>query len=236
MTGRRRNSAPFSQVFAVRLAAVDAMGRGDSLDASGDCLDPISMDLSRRLREHDLQGAIGTDGGVPGFNYGAGLRVRCRKCANCYRDRAWHWRNRMSLECALAPRTWFFTGTFAHPRWTTEKVASKTLTDFLKRLRYYASDKIRYIAIFERHKSGVPHVHALLHETLRGSMTERSIRKAWSAGYDSASLVDGPQAIGYVSKYLFKGATAVCRVRASVRYGMEHDRVSISDPNERSEV
>ena len=95
---------------------------------------------------------------------------------------------------------------------------------------------MRYIAIFERHKSGVPHVHALLHETVRGSLTERAIRKAWNKGFDEASLVTGPKAIAYVGKYLFKGATAVCRVRASQHYGMEHDRYSISDENERSEV
>lgn len=95
---------------------------------------------------------------------------------------------------------------------------SRSLTLALKRLRKRLGvNTFRYLLVCEAHKSGLPHYHALVHETSR----DRPIRKSvlndfWPLGFSQWRLAK-PEAAKYTAKYLSK--SAVARVRASVRYG-----------------
>ena len=82
---------------------------------------------------------------------------------------------------------------------------------FWKRLRK-AGHRFKYLLVFERHKSGLPHMHFLLHEE-GGPILKRAIRAAWQCGFVQAKLVEyGGTASGdharkaafYVAKYLQK--------------------------------
>lgn len=172
--------------------------------------------------------------------------VRCRKCDVCLRYRSFDWRTRALAEIGLSVRTWFGTLTLspqehyrfrcaASKRYGSEFDAlsvdeqlprlhaeiSVSLTRALKRLRKRIADgsaaPFRYLLVCERHKSGLPHYHMLLHET----DVDRPIRKSllnewWPHGFSQWRLAK-PEAAGYVAKYLSKSAAA--RVRASQRYG-----------------
>lgn len=97
------------------------------------------------------------------------------------------------------------------------------LTKSLKRMRKNTKSRFRYIAVFERHCDGYPHLHLLLHEQGQ-PLTKRDIQAEWRLGFSQCKLVDqGPKAAFYVAKYLSKEAAA--RVRASLRYG--NDNLSI---------
>lgn len=75
----------------------------------------------------------------------------------------------------------------------------------------------RFLAVFERHKDGFPHLHLLIHEQGQ-PLTKSAIQAEWRLGFSQCKLVDqGPKAAFYVAKYL--GKDAATRIRASVRYG-----------------
>lgn len=173
--------------------------------------------------------------------------TRCRKCAKCLAYRSWVWRNRATVECHSATRTWFATLTLSpanHVRYGFQaglKVAkrrgddfdalpeseqfalrnqeiSKEITKWLKRVRKYSGAPFKYLLVTEAHKSGLPHYHLLIHE----QCAERPLRHAmlsdqWRLGFSKFKLVDDPKAATYVTKYLSK--SAIARVRASLRYG-----------------
>lgn len=175
------------------------------------------------------------------------LETKCRKCAQCLRDRQWHWTQRAKSELALSRRTWFGTLTLTpdahHEAWlrAVARAAQRGLdfelasqersfimrhnaigpqiTRWLKRIRSESGANLRYMLIAEKHKSGLPHYHALIHE--RGAVTvgERTLRRQWSLGFSKWNLVDplSTKEAHYVCKYLSKDAAA--RVRASLRYG-----------------
>lgn len=124
-------------------------------------------------------------------------------------------------------RTWFCTLTF---NWATKdmstrseqwRYAARSLTLYMKRLRKQGL-KFRYLAVFEAHKSGKPHIHLLLHEMCQ--TTYRKLKYAWTReGFGEWKIIKGDEPVkiaGYVTKYLFKDReNGLCRVRASVRYG-----------------
>lgn len=89
---------------------------------------------------------------------------------------------------------------------------------FIKRVRKNSGRHIRYLLVWEAHKSGDPHAHMLLHE-VDGSVTYRVIEDAWQAGFSQAKLIPAgdPRAVAYATKYISKSAQT--RVRASTRYG-----------------
>lgn len=185
------------------------------------------------------------------------LSTRCRKCANCLRLRGIHWSTRMTLECELAARTWFGTITlapayhdlimwrairrngFGGAGWDRlsnderfaerHKEISRELTKAVKRLRQYSRGPLRLVIVCEAHQSGLPHYHALVHETRLGAgVHERELRRAFPMGFSQWKLVEhGGKAAGYVSKYLKKSLLA--RVRASSDYG-SLDRVATDAP------
>ena len=71
------------------------------------------------------------------------------------------------------------------------------------------------LQVVEAHKSGLPHVHLLVHD--KGDTTYRRLTDTWPLGFAHAKLVEGTAASRYVAKYLAKSALA--RVRASQGYG-----------------
>lgn len=76
----------------------------------------------------------------------------------------------------------------------------------------------KYFLVFERHKSGLPHIHWLLHETGHPILLKQ-LSCAWPHGFTKVKLVKGDnikKAGFYVSKYLGKAVQA--RQIASVGY------------------
>lgn len=95
---------------------------------------------------------------------------------------------------------------------------AREITLYLKRVRKNTGARIRYILVAERHKSGLPHFHALIHE-VSGSVKYEDLRSQWHHGHGMWKLVRDEAAAFYVTKYLGKAQDA--RVRASLRYGRQ---------------
>lgn len=209
-------------------------------DIAGDCQAPVLVEVNGRPEAGGAR--VVTRRNPSRF---LDMYVSCRKCENCLRRRAAKWRLRAYAEWRCAPRTWLCTLTLRpaalvhllsrarvrlgkagtdletldqHNQFLEiEKEGFADIQRWLKRLRK-AGHKVRYLAVTERHKSGVPHWHLLLHETdpLRPSR-ESELTGTWGLGFDSFRLVRTSQAAGYVAKYLSKSLSA--RVRASQGYG-----------------
>jgi len=178
------------------------------------------------------------------------LSTPCRRCGKCLAARRRLWVARAMHEIRNANRTWFCTYTLrpsAHYTMQCRAVAlasarsiphaelngeelfdrqsvevGKELTLMLKRLRkkVKTNKAIRYLIVREKHKSGLPHWHAFIHERdAAARITYRMLREEWEWGFGSWKLVEqgDPKGPAYVSKYL--GKTNEARVRASVRYG-----------------
>lgn len=170
--------------------------------------------------------------------------ARCRRCAPCLRHRSRLWAAKAKVEIEQQPRTWLVTLTAtpaAHFRllcqaeqaalrrgvnpseWkATDEFAArwqelgKETTKWLKRVRATGA-RITYLQVVEAHKSGLPHVHLLIHD--QGGATYRCLTDSWHLGFAHAKLVEGTSAARYVAKYLAKSALA--RVRASQGYGQQ---------------
>lgn len=175
------------------------------------------------------------------------LTTRCRQCENCLKLRAWIWTLRMRAELLHAPRSWFGTLTLApliHERsrmYATLaaarsgrgdframdadsqfeerlRVLNGWLTDYVKRVRKAATGPVRLVVVTERHKSGLPHMHALFHEQKLGCLSERLLSSKWPYGHSQFRVVREPErASRYVAKYLTK--SLLSRIRASKEYG-----------------
>lgn len=177
------------------------------------------------------------------------LQVRCRRCVRCRRHRAALWRARARNECAIASRTWFGTLTLSPNRqaWVTmnaRKLAEQRViewssatqedvfklrcavigaefTRYLKRVRKNSGAPLRYLLVSEAHKSGLPHLHMLVHQQreLQPILYDQ-LKKPWHWGFVNFKLVDDhKRSAAYVCKYLSK--SMLVRVRASLRYGVE---------------
>lgn len=88
---------------------------------------------------------------------------------------------------------------------------------YWKRLRKGGAE-FKYFLVFERHKSGLPHIHWLLHET-GDPIRLKQLSQAWPFGFTKVKLVKGEdtrKAAYYVSKYLGKNQQS--RQIASLRY------------------
>lgn len=182
------------------------------------------------------------------------LHVPCRKCAHCLRVRAARWRDRAREEMASAGRTWFCTFTLApHEHHVALERAryrcgqqsllfesltpdqqfaaltaaiSPAITRYLKRVRKQSGAPLRYLFVAERHKSGLPHFHALIHELSADRPVRKAVlREQWHLGFSQFKLAEGPGAANYVTKYLCKELCT--RVRASLRYGRNEMRPSL---------
>lgn len=175
------------------------------------------------------------------------MEVPCRECGDCLRSRARQWRVRMARECELSQRTWFGTLTLSpdrHMHWLSVARAKATQRGYdldadspygqatsiaaalyrawqlgAKRLRK-SGFRLRYVMVVETHKSGVPHLHVLVHEQVGSAqITWRVLSALWAEGFSTWKLADATSAT-YVCKYLSKSVLG--RVRASTRYGENH--------------
>ena len=167
------------------------------------------------------------------------MHLRCRMCDECLRFRAREWRNRAAIEIAQSQRTWLWTLTLRpdenyralaeglrdadadarKDEWSLRVgVIQRWLTLALKRIRKNSGARIRYLAVYEAHKSGLPHVHVLLHER-NSAVRKDTIQAEWPHGFTSCKLVKDVNSALYVTKYLSKAMLA--RVRASLRYGKD---------------
>lgn len=170
---------------------------------------------------------------------------RCRRCGNCLDARRREWSVRARQECNLAIRNWFTTFTLTPERQfyylevarrhaalsgvdldaendierfrRHARAIGRELTLALKRLRKVVKTELRYIFVFEAHRSGNPHIHGIIHECDRlGSVRKVDIQDCWHVGFSQAKLCDAKTAY-YITKYLAKDMRT--RVRASVGYG-----------------
>lgn len=96
----------------------------------------------------------------------------------------------------------------------------RQMTLFFKKVRKDRRDEkpldLRYVWVTEQHKSGLPHVHALIHE-VAGDVTYRRLASRWNRGFLKLNLIDNPKtASRYVAKYITKTQS---RLRASLHYG-----------------
>lgn len=96
---------------------------------------------------------------------------------------------------------------------------SREITRYLKRIRKAIEPyRLRYLLVTERHKSGDPHYHLLVHELVRDTIKWSPLDSRWRFGFVKAKLVaNSVKSARYVTKYLSK--SALSRVRASQRYG-----------------
>jgi len=181
----------------------------------------------------------------PDEKNGGKFFVPCRKCTMCLKSRRNLWASRASVEHRFAVRTWFVTLTFGPDArqallWAArreqtlwgndfealsleeqfkaiERLSARHLTLFFKRVRKRSSAMLRYFAVPEPHKDGMPHYHMLIHEC-GGSVTKRELQSSWPLGFSDCKLSDD-KSVWYVAKYL--GKYSCSRVRASSRYGDE---------------
>lgn len=149
---------------------------------SGSCTSPVPMSVDKSI-DHERH-------------------VRCRNCPGCLRARRFLWTMRAEAEWWQAERSWFFTGTFKDQT-ADYDVVRQEVTRFLKRVRKRSEDKVRYLILPEPHKSGMLHVHGLIHgkETLK----YRQIHASWQAGFSVVKLAKDHRTAGYVCKYSTKG-------------------------------
>lgn len=207
-------------------------------NVAGNCLDPVRLELFQRPSGGDSRYVTIKRGAQTPIS--VELVVRCRKCETCLTTRRHLWRFRALRETVNSKRTWFVTWTLRPTRWraiirsvvsrapntvATElefresvfKELGSQVTKAIKRLRKATGAKLRYIIAYEEHKSGVPHVHLLVHE-LTGLVRHADLRAAWRGGFTQASLVQTlAKAAGYVVKYISK--SLMQRVRCSLGYG-----------------
>lgn len=213
-------------------------------NVAGNCESPL--EIERYARPSPKAGKFVTiEPGKTKVPFGVDLTVPCRKCVRCLARRRLHWQHRAYAELCGSPRTWFATLTLSpvaqlrflnlarrfarkqgedYETYTADekfgrlcRQVGKEVSLYLARLRKHSAP-FRYLVVYERHESGLPHLHALLHETVEGSTTERLLRLQWRVGHSKFKCVDtDPRIASYVAKYLSKEASV--RVRASRRYG-----------------
>lgn len=174
------------------------------------------------------------------------MHTACRKCDACRRKRQRMWYQRSRAEYEAAARNWFGTLTLSpeqHFQCETRirhlldkqgvdfealsgsekfslrvKEMGKLVTLWLKRVRKNSGAHIRYLMVCEAHKSGLPHVHVLIHEQSISEPVRWSVlAEAWQYGFSSFKLAKDPKSALYLTKYLTKSIDV--RVRASIEYG-----------------
>lgn len=211
-------------------------------EVSGSCKTPVAREIHARDvdRKPNRQRMVS-----PSWTGTLVMRVPCRKCEGCLRYKAWLWRQRAAAELKLAPRTWMGTLTFsaeehylarvriahalAHRSVSLDMLTELDLfkerardmgavcTKYFKRLRKGGAD-IRYLLVTEAHKSGLPHLHLLLHEVDFSNPVRKRVLQGQWPWFSGFKLVDDTDdAAFYVTKYVAKSMLG--RVRASQHYG-----------------
>ena len=204
----------------------------------GDCKDPRRVHVT----------AIGAKRSIH-------YTVRCRACQPCRNAKRAYWACAAShvtkVTMQEGRRTWFGTLTaspeaheamlaaaivagdpdtdWSNPNCETRFLALRAqflaeVQKYWKRLRKEGAE-FRYFFVVERHKSGWPHGHFLLHE--KGDpIRKRTLQAQWKLGFSNVSIVGGRskraaapgRAAWYVAKYISKSDCNGSRVVASAGY------------------
>lgn len=209
--------------------------------AAGDCADPVGFQHTYTAPACD--GRVTRPTAASLFIEGEG---RCRRCEACLRARQVLWARRAASELKLAGRTWFGTltlrpteqqrlrdlarlrcsrsgvdfdaQTYAEQFRDVWRELGPQVTRYLKRVRKASACSLRYLCVVERHQSGDPHLHLLVHECAGTLVTKALLEQQWQLGFTRWKLADArPNLAWYLCKYLAK--TNVARVRASKGYG-----------------
>lgn len=200
-------------------------------NAAGRCLAPVTVVREGRPFRHKSGGKILV----------IDMETPCRRCQACLRSRARLWSTRGEQEIAGSTRTWFGTLTLGpqvqmanamrarlrHPDFNMAsderrfgylvQAAGPLVTKWLKRVRKESGARMRYMLVAERHKSGMPHFHIIVHEASIATPIRKDVlRRQWYHGFSRWKLAT-KGAARYLCKYLAKEAAS--RVRASCRYG-----------------
>ena len=208
----------------------------------GDCKDPLRVTVT----------SVG-----PGYR-SIHYSVRCRKCRPCKNAKRAYWAIAAShvtkANMAEGRRTWFGTLTASPDAqeallkaaivragpdvdWTNPECETRFLAlrrEFLAEVQKYwkrlrkEGHKFRYFFVVERHKSGNPHGHFLLHEE-GDPIRKRELQAQWRLGFSNVSIVGGrskhaaapERAAWYVAKYISKSESNGSRVVASAGYRPE---------------
>lgn len=211
----------------------------------GSCLNPYRTEVSTRPSEEGRRYVVIGKGTKTRLDLV--ITTRCRKCTACRSARQSEWSYRVREETRSAPRTWFGTLTMSPERqyymlsmarkeatdrcvdWSEldeearfKRVAAiglKEVTRYIKRFRKEAKAPFRYIVVTERHKTGNPHYHMLVHETALTPILHKTLAKQWTWGFEKWRLVpfDKPKKAEYLCKYISKDMSG--RIRASGQYG-----------------
>lgn len=230
-------------------------------DISGSCISPRTREIMSRPDRYRNRATSYGPGPRGQQAYSLILHTKCRKCSACLRIKQRAWTARAVAETRQSERSWFGTMTFAPS--TLHRLRSQArfrlanggtdydalslaeqfdelmrevnveLTLFLKRVRAESGATLRYLSVCETHQSGEPHLHMLLHEDTDVPVREKTLSKQWAAcGFTKWRLVRDAKAAFYVCKYISKSALG--RVRASVRYGLDkHARKGLAEQRER---
>lgn len=212
----------------------------------GRCTDPVRLGFYGRHK-----GLTSTGEHVP---IEVRMSTQCRKCEACLRKRRNRYVRAAIAETAASQRTWLVTLTLRPEEQYRLECAAQAralqrgwnwseITDsqrfhhvavagfrevqlMLKRLREKTEARCRHLTVVERHTSGLPHWHMLLHEC-EGTIGKRDISAQWRLGFSDAKLLHETEAraVWYVAKYLSK---ADARVRASKHYGALNPSLTIA--------
>lgn len=106
------------------------------------------------------------------------------------------------------------------------RFALKEVTKYIKRFRKEAygpkgKAPFKWVCVTERHKSGLPHFHMLVHEVEMRPIPHRILAGQWHSGFEQWRLVkldENPKLVaGYLCAYLQKDFST--RIRCSEKYG-----------------
>ena len=195
LNGRKNGLYPVKQVAAIAAKGLGRglEQTGDTSfvwDLAPGCQRPVEVHLDGAPAVLKAGRHVRAKTGRP---LGLTLKTKCRKCSDCLRRRRNLWAYRAQEELKLSARTWFATLTFAPDfhalmRYRASarladrgvnidvlpsddvgtEVAAEyraEITKYFKRVRKNTGAPLRYILVQEQHKSGLPHFHALIHET-----------------------------------------------------------------------
>lgn len=98
------------------------------------------------------------------------------------------------------------------------KEISKEITRYVKRVRK-GSGPLRFLLVAEKHRSGLPHYHMLIHEKDTVGTREQVLSAQWTWGFSRWRVIAEKKQATYLCKYLGKELGA--RVRASQLYGKD---------------
>lgn len=232
-----------------------------SWDISGSCQNPFTFDKYGRGPKPD-EGKYITPL-TEGLSRYIAMTVKCRKCQACQRARSHLWTDRAKVEIGLSHRTWMGTltlnSTSQHISLERARIkADRSCVDFetltaeeqfglhvnsigdditryIKRVRKKSEAPLRYLVVAERHKSGLPHFHCLVHEMDQNAPIKHAVlSQSWGHGFTNFKLSDhSPKSAYYVCKYLTKGMGS--RVRASLFYGKSEKILRCNYNNEPSQ-